>query len=293
MFEDDAPSPDYYRQRNISPVATDTALLIPCYKSGLIIGQTLEAALEIFPASHVYVLANGNSSAPLDNTEEICRHKGVNHIWCPVGSKIVALFVGCYAVKDFRHVLLIDDDCILPPNFPVAISRLTDSVRCVGYTIKSAKTNLSKATFCQQAQDFEYKFAGLQRSFAGLIGSAIFPHGAISLWERSFLKETLQHHPGFAISEDWFLGNTCRRLGGRIQMCSSVFVGTSTPPTCFFAKPKLGRGGFGETTVFKQRFQRWGFFITYGMWHNLSYVLGSWKLGKWEMGTKLFVFQEV
>jgi hypothetical protein len=51
----------------------------------------------------------------------------------------------------------------------------------------------------------EYKLAGLQRCFAAKIGSATFPHGAISLWDRAFLQKTLEHHPGFSISEDWFL----------------------------------------------------------------------------------------
>ncbi|KAJ6118341.1 glycosyltransferase like family 2-domain-containing protein [Penicillium samsonianum] len=292
-FEKKAPGPEYYQQRHITPATTDTALLIPCYKSGHIIGRTLEAALKIFPASHVYVIANGNSSSPLDNTEAICRTYGVNHIWCPVGSKIVALFIGCYAVKHFRYVLLIDDDCILPPNFPVVVSRLTNHVRCIGYTIKSVSSDSLKGSYCQQAQDLEYKLAGLQRSFAGRLGSATFPHGAISLWERTFLKDTLRHHPGFSISEDWFLGNSCRRLGGRIQMCSAVFVETTTPSAFIWTDRNRSRGGFGETTVLQQRFLRWNFFVANAICHNLVYIFGSWKLGWWEIGAKLFVIQEV
>ncbi|OGM42227.1 glycosyltransferase [Aspergillus bombycis] len=210
-FENDFPGPDYYQTRHIGPTAPDTALLIPCYRSGPIIGRTLEAALKIFPGSQIYVIANGDSPTPLDNTEE----------------------------------------------------------------------------------DLEYKLAGLQRSFAGRIGSATFPHGAISLWQRTFLKETLQHHPGFSISEDWFMGNSCRRLGGRIQMCSAVFVETTTPAALLFVDRGSRRGGFGEMTVFKQRFLRWNFFVANGIWYNLLYLFGSWRLGKWELGTKLFVIQEV
>ncbi|KAB8254483.1 glycosyltransferase like family 2-domain-containing protein [Aspergillus pseudonomiae] len=292
-FENDFPGPDYYQTRRIGPTAPDTALLIPCYKSGSIVGRTLEAALKIFPASQVYVIANGNSPTPLDNTEEVCKVYGVNHIWCPVGSKIVAIFIGCHAVKSFRHVLLIDDDCILPPHFPVVVSRLTEKVRCIGYTIKSVGPNSLPGSYCQQAQDLEYKLAGLQRSFAGRIGSATFPHGAISLWQRAFLKETLQHHPGFSISEDWFMGNSCRRLGGRIQMCSAVFVETTAPAALVFVDRNSSRGGFGEMTVFKQRFLRWNFFVANGICYNLLYLFGSWKLGKWELGAKLFVIQEV
>lgn len=272
--------------------AKSTALLIPCYKSANIIGPTLDAALHIFPPENIFVIANGNSPEPLDNTEEVCRPYGVNHLWCPVGSKIIAQFVGCYAAKEFPHVLLIDDDCALPPNFPVVSDRLKGRVHCIGYTIKSVGPESSRGTLCQQAQDLEYKISGLQRAFAGLLGSATFPHGAISLWKTDFLKQTFHDHPGFSVSEDWFFGDSCRRLGGRIKMCSAVFVETETPSAVFFSSGG-SRGGFGEMTIFKQRFMRWNFFFVNGMWYNMKYILCSWNLGFWELGAKLFVFQEV
>lgn len=46
-------------------------------------------------------------------------------------------------------------------------------------------------------------------------------------------------------------------------------------------------------TIFKQRFYRWNFFFVDGMFYNMAYILGSWKLGFWELGAKLFVFQEM
>ncbi|PYH82733.1 hypothetical protein BO82DRAFT_281380 [Aspergillus uvarum CBS 121591] len=272
--------------------AQDTALLIPCYKSANIIGPTLEAALRIFPPQNIFVIANGNAPEPLDNTEEMCRPYGVNHLWCPVGSKIIAQFVGCYAAKHFPNVLLIDDDCALPANFPVVSDRLKGRVQCIGYTIKSVGPASSRGTFCQQAQDLEYKISGLQRAFAGLLGSATFPHGAISLWRTDFLKQTFHDHPGFSVSEDWFFGDSCRRLGGRITMCSAVFVETETPSAVFFSGGG-SRGGFGEMTIFKQRFMRWNFFFVNGMYFNMKYILCNWNLGWWELGAKLFVFQEV
>lgn len=75
-------------------------------------------------------------------------------------------------------------------------------------------------------------------------------------------------------------------------MCSQVFVETETPSAVFFSRSG-SRGGFGEMTVFKQRFTRWNFFFVNGMFYNAWYILGSWKLGFWEIGTKIFVFQEV
>lgn len=46
-------------------------------------------------------------------------------------------------------------------------------------------------------------------------------------------------------------------------------------------------------SIFKQRFYRWNFFFVNGMFYNLDYIIRSWKLGWWEIGAKLFVFQEV
>ncbi|KYK58125.1 glycosyl transferase [Drechmeria coniospora] len=294
LFEKDPPpAPELpTTEPGSDPNVQSTALLIPCYKSAQIVGPTLVAALKTFPPSHIFVIANGNSPTPLDETEEICRPYGVNHIWCPVGSKIVAQFVGCYAAKEFQNVLMIDDDCALPPNFPVVSDRLTDRIKSIGYTIKSVGPDASKGNLCQQAQDLEYKLAGLQRCFAGVIGSATFPHGAIALWDRDFLIKIFHDHPGFSVSEDWFFGHSCRRLGGRIKMCSAVFVETETPPAVFFSSGG-SRGGFGEMTVFKQRFMRWNFFFVNGLWYNMGYIIGSWKLLWWEPGAKLFVFAEV
>ncbi|KAJ5191758.1 uncharacterized protein N7498_010743 [Penicillium cinerascens] len=295
LFEKDPPpkpeDSDFDLEKNDSNVKS-TALIIPCYKSATIIGPTLKAALEIFPPKNIFVIANGNSETPLDNTEEVCRPYGVNHLWVPVGSKIVAQFAGCYAAKGFENVLLIDDDCALPPNFPIVSDRLNGKVKCVGYTIKSVGPNSSKGTFCQQAQDLEYKMSGLQRAFFGKLGSATFPHGAISIWNTEFLKQTFYEHPGFSVSEDWFFGDSCRRLGGRITMCSSVFVETETPSSVFFSGSG-SRGGFGEMTIFQQRFKRWNFFFVVGMYYDLKYIMTSWKLGWWEIGAKLCVFQEV
>ena len=181
----------------------------------------------------------------MDNTEEVCKPYGVNHIWSPVGSKIVAQFVGCYAAKHFESVLLIDDDCALPPNLPIVSDRMKGKVGCIGYTIKSVGPNSSKGTLCQQAQDLEYKISGLQRALAGKMGSATFPHGAISLWNTAFLIKTFHTHPGFSVSEDWFFGHVARKLGCRIKMCTAIFVETETPTDVFFSSGG-SRGGFGE-----------------------------------------------
>ena len=180
----------------------------------------------------------------------------MSHTWSPLGSKIIAQFVGSHVSKSFPYTLLIDDDCLLPETFPLGTERFTDRIKCIGYTITSVGPNGSLGTLVKQAQDLEYKLSGLQRQFAGLIGSATFPHGAISMWDRKFLLQTFYEHPGFSVSEDWFFGHVARTLGSRIIMNGEVFVETETPAAIFWAGTGGSRGGFGEITVWKQRFER-------------------------------------
>ncbi|KAL8784790.1 MAG: hypothetical protein Q9213_003770 [Squamulea squamosa] len=244
-FEPSAPLPEADESGRTEPANRDTALIIPCYKSEQLIGHTLDAALKIFPRESIFVVANGNSPDPLDNTATICEQYGVSHTWSPLGSKIIAQFVGCYVARKFPNVLLIDDDCLLPPNLPIVSDRLKGKVKCIGYIMKATGPNGSKGTLCQQAQDLEYKLSGLAKSFAGKVGSVTFPHGAIVLWDREVLVETFKKHPGFSVSEDWFFGHAARQLGCRIQMVTSTFVETEVPSSIFFSSGGA-RGGFGE-----------------------------------------------
>ncbi|KAL9008561.1 MAG: hypothetical protein Q9173_006324 [Seirophora scorigena] len=247
-FEPTAPLPEADESGRAEPRDSDTALIIPCYKSEKLVGQTLQAALKIFPKQNIFVIANGNSPEPLDNTAEVCSQYDVSHTWSPLGSKIIAQFVGCYVARKFPYVLLIDDDCLLPPNLPIVSDRLKGNIKCIGYIMKSVGENGSLGTICQQAQDLEYKLCGLAKDFAGRVGSVTFPHGCIVLWDRELLVQTFQEHPGFSVSEDWFFGHAARQLGSRITMCTSTFVETETPSTVFFSSGGA-RGGFGEYVV--------------------------------------------
>jgi hypothetical protein len=71
-------------------------------------------------------------------------------------------------------------------------------------------------------------------------------------------------------------------------MCSAVFVETSTLASLLSGEKNKERGGFCEMTVLRQRFTRWNFFTTTGVWHNIAYIFGSWKLGGGSLGQKYF-----
>ena len=127
-----------------------------------------------------------------------------------------------------------------------------------------------------------------QRQFAGPIGSATLPQGAIGVWDRKFLLQTFYERPDFSVSEDWFFGHVTRMLGSRIMI-----VETETPAAIFWVGRGGSRGGFSWMTVLKQRFERWKFFFVNSLYWNTRYILCSWKLGLWDIGSKIFVFQEV
>lgn len=273
--------------------ARETALIIPAYKAANILPETIEHALKIFKPEQIFIVNNGNSENPLDDTAGVCARYGVNHAWVPVGSKIVAEFVGVALTKQYKYVMLIDDDVHLPANLPLVTSRINERTKCIGYTIKSTGENGIKGTGIQQCQDMEYKTSGLTRTFCGKYGSATFPHGAIILWDREVLQDLFNVHPGYTISEDWYFGHAARSSGYRIEFCSQVFVPTETPPA-FIKSSAAARGGFGEMTVFKQRFGRWNYFFVFRIWEDTIYILFSWRLGFWrELITKIYVLVEI
>lgn len=273
--------------------SSETALIIPAYKAANVLPETIEHALKIFKPEQIFIVNNGNSEAPLDDTAGVCAKYGVNHAWVPIGSKIVAEFVGVALSAKFKYIMLIDDDVHLPANLPIVTDRINEKTKCIGYTIKSTGENGCKGTIIQQCQDMEYKQSGLTRTFAGKYGSATFPHGAIILWEREVLKDLFNVHPGYTISEDWYFGHAARSSGYRIEFCSQVFVETETPPA-FIKSTSAARGGFGEMTVFKQRFGRWNYFFVFRIWEDTIYILFSWRLGFFrELVTKIWVLVEV
>ena len=145
--------------------ASETCLIIPAYKAAGPLPATIEHALNIFKPDQIFIIANGNSPTPLDNTAEICSLYSVRHYWVPIGSKITAEFIGVVLAKQYKYVLLTDDDVHLPANLPLVTDRIDEKMACIGYTIQSTGPNGSKGTMIQQVQDLEYKLAGLSKVF--------------------------------------------------------------------------------------------------------------------------------
>jgi cellulose synthase/poly-beta-1,6-N-acetylglucosamine synthase-like glycosyltransferase len=252
---------------------SNTALVIPCHRAEATIGTTLTNALKVFDAQSIFVVDNGKSETPLDNTASVCAEMGVNYTWVPRPSKPNAIYVGAKKASNFDFIMQIDDDV----NLPEDITFPTDSAfDAMAYTI-SAGTNVGTRNVLHHCQDLEYKTAGIMKGFEAMVGgSTLFAHGAISLWKRDALVAVLEKHPLFPISDDWFSGYTANALGYRIGVCDRQFIETDAPGTLYLARSQDRTGGYGSGTLFAQRV-RWYTMQLAQIPYLLFFVFCVWK----------------
>jgi hypothetical protein len=281
----------FYRRKHVNKekvkCGDNIALIIPCHKAEKIIKNTLEEALKVFDAKNIYVIDNGNSDIPLDNTSSICEEMGINYKWVPVGGKLYAIYVGSKITEQYEFVMQIDDDVFLNEDmtFPV-----NENTHCIAYTI-SASNHKGEKQVIHHLQDMEYKHAGIIKGFQSQVGSTMFAHGAISLWRRSTLINVLENHIMYSMSDDWFTGFKANELGYKIDVCDRNFVDTDVPST-FFTKSR--EGGYGDATLFSQRFGRWYRTRLIQIFYLLYYCVFSWKLPlRISIVQKLFFLWEI
>lgn len=264
----------FYRRQYVNEkvkCGDNIALIIPCHKAENIIKKTLEEALKVFDAKNIYVIDNGNSDAPLDNTSSVCQEMGISYKWVPIGGKLYAIYVGVKITEEYEYVMQIDDDVFLNEDmtFPVK-----ENTHCIAYTI-SASNHKGERQVIHHLQDMEYKRAGIIKGFQSLVGSTMFAHGAISLWRRSTLLNVLDNHIMYSMSDDWFTGYKANELGYNIDVCDRNFVNTDVPST-FFTKSR--QGGYGDATLFSQRFGRWYRTRLIQISYMLYYCVFTWNL---------------
>ena len=259
-----------YLNKPIQQRNENTALIIPCHRAESVIGKTLEKALCIFDPESIFVIDNGNSDSPLDNTKTVCENLGVNYTWSNVGSKISSIYIGTKLAKDYSYVMQIDDDIFLEEDMTFPID---DTIDCIAYTISAISKDGSN-NLLQKCQDVEYKIAGITKGVHSWLGNTSFAHGAISLWKRESLIKVLDNHPMYPISDDWFIGFMANTYGMRIEVCDQKFISTDTPRTLCWG----GRtSGYGSATLLKQRFGRWYALIALETVYNLYYVFFVWS----------------
>ncbi|KAF4728711.1 hypothetical protein FOZ63_008302, partial [Perkinsus olseni] len=229
----------------------DCCLLIACHESTMtreryeLFSGTLRAALMVFPPSHIFVCDNGNSPAPVDDTQmaTIEAHPDINYIYVPEGNKTFAFywcnkfwipFLARHSkVPDFKYAVIIDDDVPLPADLHIPHEHLRNhpDIKAVHFPITAASPDGTRRNMLVKCQDVEYKLAAVHKLFQSTLSRCLSCHGAIALWERRALEMILYEHDTVFHGEDMYMGLCLlhRRDDSKIISCAQSIVPTYAP----------------------------------------------------------------
>lgn len=216
----------------------DVATVIPCHNSAGEIANTLRACLKHMEPSQIFVVDNGNSKEPLDDTEAKVRevHPLINYLWLPMGNKNIAQYAGTMAAKDYKYIMTVDDDVILPDNFDFGTHLIDEETKAVCFPCRPAARD-GKPSILIEWQDIEYKIADCVKNVEGRFCGVLFPHGAASLWERETFIEALKLHDTVFYAEDVKLGFALQQMGKKMAFSLTTPLTTYAPTTLFGQAP--------------------------------------------------------
>jgi cellulose synthase/poly-beta-1,6-N-acetylglucosamine synthase-like glycosyltransferase len=184
------------------------AVVIACHKSEDTIVATIRSCRNHFDDCQIFVMNNRNGPECLtESTRSVidkhALHK-VNYIYNPMGNKTLAFYAGAIAAKDFQYILLMDDDVHLPRHMSFDCNVFDEKVKAVCYPIRAVHPSGddgSSSLFIQW-QALEYKTSDYTKLLQSYLSTVLYPHGAISLWERETLIECLRQHDTIFYADD-------------------------------------------------------------------------------------------
>jgi len=230
----------------------EMAIVIPAHNSANDISATIHACLKIVRAPQIFVIDNGNSVLPADNTLEVIKHisEDINYHWHTRGNKTVAQYIGALLAKDYSCCLTLDDDVHPPIHFRCDPLLLQSGAQAIYYPIRAIGAE-NKSSWLIRCQDIEYQQAGYFKMFESRFHGVLYPHGAVSLWERKSWIKMLREHDTRFIAEDVQSGLISERLGSRKKFDSRFYFPTLVPTTLVGQLPNL----------YQQRARAWSFGI--------------------------------
>lgn len=190
---------------NITESTADIAIVISCHRSSDVIVKTVKACLKHVHPHQVFVMDNANFLDPPDNTREVLDEADlheVNYIYNPFGNKTLAMFAGSVAAKDFKYLLLIDDDVTIPPDMKFGKHLFSSTVRAICYPIRATHPQGRTTSLFIEWQGIEYKMADYAKLLQNEFSTVLFPHGAICLWERNTLIHCFRSHDTIFYADD-------------------------------------------------------------------------------------------
>ena len=245
-------------------MSMDTCLMIACHCSTMTrercetFSNTLRAALQVFPPSHIFVCDNGPTIHPQDETQFIARqvHPDINYLYIPEGNKTFAFYwcnkhwipflAKCGVVPNFTYAVIIDDDVPLPADLHIPHQHLANdpNIKAVHFPI-TATTPDGNPPLLVRCQDIEYKLAAVHKLFQAWMSRSLSCHGAIALWDRNAMGEVLQEHDTVFNGEDLYMGLCLLRKRDKstIISCAQTIVPTYAPDSW--------------SVLFRQRVKSW------------------------------------
>lgn len=232
-----------------SPGAEEIALVIPCHNSADVVTKTLTAALKHLKPEQIFVMDNGHSETPSDNTKEVVASidPRINYLYVPIGNKVIAQYAGTIAAKEFRYILTTDDDVTIPENFDFGTQMINDRIKAVCYPVRAISGD-GKPSIWVEWQDIEYQNADLAKLAETDFGGVLYPHGAGSLWDKETLKEVLRRHDTIFYADDIKMGIILQELRKAMVICASSCLKTEAPTTFC---------GNSDPNLYEQRVRSW------------------------------------
>lgn len=242
----------------------DSALVIPAHNSDpTAFRHMLETALLSFAPQNIFVVDNANCAAPIGETQDIVHDvdADINYMWLPIGNKNAAQYVGSMAVKNagLRYVLVVDDDVHVPQSFIAPTHLLTGRTKAACFPIEATDSRGKKPLLIGW-QDLEYKMAGFTKLAERNACGVLYPHGAVSFWERDTLLEVLRKHDLVFFGEDLKLGLGLMKAQKRLTIDDSQVFATESPETLFgpapnFYQQRVRSWEMGRHILYKEFFQ--------------------------------------
>lgn len=221
---------------------------------------TIPSVLACFPAERVWVADNGYKD---HDTERLCMELGVHYLYCSIGNKTFALYTAAKEIEardpDARNVVLLDDDTQLSPEFFVRHDLLSEPL-VAGYCVAIAISKSPPFNLWEYLIDFEYRSISY-RNGSRKQGTISFIHGICAVYR---LRRMLMVYSklctmpyGLPFGEDAFAGIDFRLAGYRMLQDNHNLVHTFCPRQLVSLCGKGRTQGFGASSIWKQRVQRW------------------------------------
>lgn len=232
--------------------------VIPCHQSESEIASTCRSIMRYLPPQNIVVADNANSEQPPDETRAAVKavHPDIAYIYNPRGLKTLALYNGMmHLPAHVEYLLHLDDDTVLPEDMVFDEEWFADpSVAEVTFPIFAREVNL--LTSCI---GFIFKVnahVGYFKNFTS--GTSLWAPGVIGLVRRSAFMKVLPDHVFLPFGEDAFHGTLLLANNQKIKRDARCSVITFAPEVFFTPCASSSREqGYGATSLFKQRAQRW------------------------------------